>query len=585
MDGEWFEMKSLRRRSLAAKTWISLWAAHTVDRVGRPGHLGFREEWFGAWSLAVPTERRADAMRLVTWTSSSRLQPRAGYVADGRYVTGDTCEDGQEFLGVYCVLDHDVGCGELPEWHLHQDLVLTLGLMREGDAWIRPKEGYTKVARVIRQQGAGRPARLDVRASHLRDYLCARGMGLAISSYQQRREVVDDGSKVGWATDTVVETGEHAEWRGLRMAIHEGGEPYGSSTHVTHLARTDVNPHDDVPVLGFPAGGNLQSRTWTVRSQGRRLYEVRGELWRTEWLGPAQRSPIVRGDAVVRSVYFIIDAAGEQAAANELHESGRWLWFRPTVVGAFLERRGGSLRWYTRDTGEVGGSPVSRVYFGVNSAGLLHVYARDLILSPEWQQRVWAAHNVIPEGGLAGEAKAAQIDARPASTRAPEARLAPALDRLQAAGEGRLGCRILRGHREVPKLIGRIHRFRAVDRGGLYALAKDVARVTAEDIDQKELQKLVQPPRDEKWGSLVSLGKVLATKAGDTRARTVLRPLKGVYTLRGADAHLPRHDVDEAKRRCHVEDEAVPVAQGFQLLEAAVVAIEEIAAMIETEWQ
>ena len=583
MDQGWFEMKDLRRRNLAAAAWIPLRAARAFESVGQFGFIGFRKDWFGAGSLAVPVGNRSDALTL-SWDAIGIRHNHAGCVDNGRYVPADVYEDFQErFEGIHLVLDQRGGGAERSEWHLHQDFVTTLGLMREGDTWVRPDEDYIKVARLIRASN-GSAALLEARASHLRDYLCARSMGLVVSSYRQRSEIIEDASNISWAADDVEEKDEHDRWAGRRMAIHEGGKPYGNSIFVTHMSRTDVNPEDDVPVLGLPTDANVQSSSWTMPSRGRKLYRILGELWRTEWLEPASQSLIVCGDKLPASVSFISDVEGKRATADELVESGRWLWFRPTVVPALIDRRGGSLKWYTRNTGEVACSPGYDVHFGINAIGLVNAYAKDVALLPEWQQRVWAAHNANPEGSLSEELKASQVDASPASTHAPEAFLAEALGRLQTLAQGKLKITLRRQHDYVAELIPRIHRFRATDKKSLFALAKDMARITADDIDERQLQTIVAPPKDESWGSLKSLEKALATKIDPADARAMLRPLVGVYELRLADAHLPPDDVDDAMRLIGVDKASPFVVQGYQLIRAVVAAIYQIGAVIEAKW-
>ena len=584
MDQGWFEMKDIRRRNLAAAAWIPLRAAHAFERVGQFGLGGFREDWLGAGSLAVPAENRSAALTL-SWDAIGIGHNHAGCVGNGRYVPADVYEDFDgRFTGVHLVLEQSGGVAERSEWHLHQDFVTTLGLTREGDKWVRPDENYIEVARLIRASD-GSAALLEARASHLRDYLCARSMGLVVSSLRRRSEIIEDPSHISWAADNVEEKGEHDRWVGRRMAIHEGGRRYGKSMFVMHLSRTDVNPEDDVPVLGLPTDANVQSSSWTKQFRGRKLYRILGELWRTEWLEPASQSPIVRGDNLPASVSFIIDAEGRRATTDELVESGRWLWFRPTVVPALIDRRGGSLRWYTRDTGEVACSPGYDVHFGINSIGLVNTYAKDVALLPEWQQQVWGAHNANPEGKLSEELKASHVDATPASTRAPEACLTEALGRLQTLAQEKLKITLRRQHDYVAELIPRIHRFRATDRKGLLALAKDLARITADDIDKRKLQAIVAPPKGECWGSLKSLEKVLATKIDPADARSMLGPLVGVYELRLADAHLPADDaVDDAMRLIGVDDASPFVVQGYQLLHAAGTAIYQIGAVIEAKW-
>src|SRR5439155_1361452 len=80
------------------------------------------------------------------------------------------------FPGMYLVLDQRGNAEEHREWHLHQDLTLTLRLKREGDIWVSIDEGYIEVAKLERNDD-GSPRLLSVRASHLKDYLCARRTG------------------------------------------------------------------------------------------------------------------------------------------------------------------------------------------------------------------------------------------------------------------------------------------------------------------------------------------------------------------------------------------------------------------------
>lgn len=582
MNQEWFEMQHIRRRKLEAMTWIPLRAAH-ASCVGKFGYVGFRKDWFGTGSLAVPADKRSDALTL-SWSAIGVGRNHAGCIDGERYVPADLYEDFDgRFTGVHMVLDQRGGGAERSEWHLHQDFVTTLGLTREGDTWVRPDEDYCDVARLMRAAD-GSPVKLEVRAAHLRDYLCARGMGLVVSSFRERREVIDDATHILWPEDNVEEAGEHERWKGHRIAIYEGGRPCGESIHVTHMSRTDVNPEEDVPNLGIPTDANTRSRSWTRSFSGKKLYLIRGELWRTEWLEPASQSPIVRGDKLRTSVSFIIDAEAKRATADELVESGRWLWFRPTVVPALFDRRGGSLKWHTRDTGAVSCSPGCDVHFGINTIGLVNTYAKEVALLPEWQQREWAAHNTIPDGTLSEELKASHVDATPASTAAPEALLTEELGRLQMFAQAKLKIKLRREHHYVSKLMPDIHRFRATDTKGLFALAKDLARITADDFDEKQLRTIAASPRGEHRRSLKSLEEVLATKIGPDDARAIMGPLVGIYKLRLADAHLPPADVNEALQLIGVDEASPFVVQGYQLLHAAVTTIQQIGDVLESEW-
>ena len=74
----------------------------------------------------------------------------------------------------------------------------------------------------------------------------------------------------------------------------------------------------------------------------------------------------------------------------------------------------------------------------------------------------------------------------------------------------KLGMVVVRDHMEVPNLLQRAHRFRATDRSGSPSLAKDLARLTADRIDEKAIQKLVKPPEGANWRSLKSLENLLS---------------------------------------------------------------------------
>jgi hypothetical protein len=60
------------------------------------------------------------------------------------------------------------------------------------------------------------------------------------------------------------------------------------------------------------------------------------------------------------------------------------------------------------------------VHFGINSRGLVNVYAKDIALLPDWQQKIWAGYNIGPDGKVSEELLASQAEAQPADTQAPE---------------------------------------------------------------------------------------------------------------------------------------------------------------------
>ena len=539
MEQNWFEMTEIRKRRFDSAVWIPLRASQNIE-TGKWGYLGYRSEFFGAGSLAVPLRRR-DAAARVGWTDIGLSRDHGGYASRGRYVAADECEDTQLKGAVPLVMSQRGNSAEPPTGHIHHDFVITLGLKREGNVWVAMDEGYMEVVR-LKLDEKNRPSLLEVRSEHLKDYLCARRMALLISWYRERQQIVEAEPQFEWPKpDGTYKDGER--WEGRISAIHEGGSHFGDSMAVMRVTRTNLDFDEDVPRIGISDEMETSSFTRKV-SEGRKLYRVAGEVWRDEWVEPGARSTRIRRDEPSPPVAFVVDAAGKKQTAKGLTGSGSWLWFRPDLVPALIERRGGSLEWYTRETGGVKGSPDYRVHFGVNSLGLLNAYAKDVALLPEWLQRVWAGFNVSPEGKVSSELFLAQGQGVLARTQAPEPFLPDGIAVLNDAFTKRFGIALFRPYTEPAEVFKPCHRFKALSESGLYGLAKDAVRVIVEHIDTASLQKIVA---------------------------AALGPLHGIYNLRLADAHVfSRGELDEAYALAHV-DRALPfVMQGRDLLIACV---------------
>ena len=130
-------------------------------------------------------------------------------------------------------------------------------------------------------------------------------------------------------------------------------------------------------------------------------------------------------------------------------------------------------------------------------------------------------------------------------------------------------------------MLSHIHRFRSTNEKGLFALAKDIARLTADSIDITALQEIAAPPKGERWGSLKSLEKVLATVCTSEDARRALAPLVGTYQLRLADAHLPGCELAEAMKLVGIDGSSLALHQGQTLIANCANAAMVIASMLE----
>jgi hypothetical protein len=580
VDKNWFEMNEIRKRRLADAVWIPLHVADHISRQGRYGYVDYLEEFFGLGSVAFPLERREETKEL-SWSDIGIGNDQRIWATREYYKPAEVYQERDKVdLGVNLVLSQSFETDDPSEWHLNQDVVFALGLLREGDVWVCPTEDYTIVVR-LRRDDQNRPIALEIRNEYLRDYLCARNMFLRTSMYRSRDVIVEDPEEAGSPIESNIrKDNERFELR--VVPIIEGGYLGDGDYAVFHTSRTDVDPDEDVPRPGPETDSNTAFRSWRGKHEGRRLYRVMGELWRDEEIEPSAHSARVRRDKVPTGIQYIVDATGATAPSEELddEDNARWLWFRPEVILALTKHRGGGFRWYTQYTGGVSCSSPGLTHFGINKVGLVTVYAYDIAKVPVWQQRIWSGYNVPPEGGVSEELLSAQMGAKVAETIAPEDALSGVLSGLDELFREKIGTPLFRSHVATVELANSISRFRALEPNGLFALAKDLMRLVADRIDVAAIQRVIPPPEGERWASLKSLEKYLATIISPEKARLVMGPLAGAYELRLADAHLPSEKLSEAYKLARVDPNAPLLDQGFWLIASVVSALIKIGRIV-----
>jgi hypothetical protein len=580
MPQTWFEVPEIKKRFYDKSVWIPLREMKCMLREGKMGRLGYKEEFLGVGSIAVPLPQRTEAEK-IDWNEIGLRASNPGYVEDGEYLPSNVYRNTSEtVIAEHLVLERRGNSAECSEWHLNQDILITLGLKREVDTWVAISYGYEEVARMERDK-KGCPVSLSIKASYLKDYLCARRMALYMTSHRSRVQIVKDSSHIKWKTNPNIERDKIDRWEGRVTEIHEGGERFGSGFAVFHVARTDIDYEADIPEFGLPNDENVTSKQWTGDFKGEKLYRIQGELWRCEWVEPAEHSYIVCGEEAEPTSFFITDNSGTVESKKTLDSGSRWLWFKPSVVNAILKIRGSFLGWYTRDTGNIGCSPGDGVHFGVNQLGFLNVYAKDIGLLPDWQQKIWAGHNIAPEGKVCAELLMSQMEAHPASTQAPEDYLTKGIELMNKLTLKEFGISVINEHSDTTQILRGTHRFRAINREGLFELAKNLYKLTGERMDSGKIKGVVKPNKNDPWGPLKSLEKLLALKIGSEEAYNLISPLWGIYNLRIADSHLSSNDLDHAYKLCGINISAPIVVQGYQLIHCCVACLYRICEALE----
>lgn len=528
--------------------------------------IGHVNEYFGCGSVAFPPEQREVAERL-GWSQIGISHSAKPYAySDGHYSPVDQYQYNDKApIGVELVFEHEQPVVGGRRWILNPDLVLALRLIKEGTNWVRPEEDFVVVAREEFDK-AGDHCRIEIKREFLLDYLAARDLSLRLSYYRQRVENVVALEESDYAG--LPEREETRDGGRFELRARSVNDIFGGSWASFRVWRTDVDPDEDAPVMGPERDDNTESEHGEGHRGGYRGFRVEGEYWRDEWIDHQRRSLRVRGDEDQTRPQFIVETDGTRMPSSALdnEDIGRWLWFRSAVVSELLGHRGFSLDWYTRETGAICSTSGYKTHFGINSSDLITVYAYDVAKLPTWEQHVWAAHNIVPEGKVSSELLESQVKAKPASTHAVEKLLFMSMRMLETGFQREYGIHLFSHDVDESAYMQQISRFASRDLATLLRLAKELIRVFSDRLNVRELRKLATHADKEKLGSNKLLQDVLAQKIGDEEARRVFGVIAGTYEMRVGDAHPTGSKIEDSLRLAGIDQDGSFLKQGEQLI-------------------
>lgn len=565
MNQDWILQKKETRRRYSSATWIPLRASITDEKMDCQ-QIGYVCESFACGSVAFPPEFHEKAEEL-SWSDlglSTNVRPYA--YKDGQYSSIEQYQyNDHEPIGVHLVFEHPQPVVGGTLWILNPDLVVALHLIKEGNNWVRPEENFIVVAREIIGVDGSHDL-IEIKREFLIDYLAARNLSLRLSTYRQRVENVQtiEGSNYAGLSDDQ----EERDGGRFELLIRNLSDVYGGSWASFRVWRTDIDEQEDAPVMGPENDENTESETSKGNRSGYEGVRVEGEYWRDEWIDHQGLSVRVRNDPDPGLPIFIIDTDGKRMSSTELdnEDIGRWLWFRPSLVNELLALRGFRLTWYTAQTGGIRSTSGYNAHFGLNSSDLVTVYAYDVARLDSWEQHIWAAHNVVPEGKVASELLAAQVKVQPASTKAPEDLLLKSMRLLEWGFKEKMSVSIFSHDIDDSEISQQIHRFISKDRASLLRLAKEIIRVFSDRLNVRELRKISNHVEKEKLGSNKLLEDILAKKVGIEIARETFGVIAGTYDLRVGDAHPTGSKITEALMLARIDDRSSFIRQGEQLI-------------------
>lgn len=567
MDKDWILQVRETRRSFANATWVPLRASQD-DKQGQAQvtEVGYISEFFGCGSVAFPPQHREDAEKL-SWSDLGIGHSARPYAyKDGYYSPIDQYQyNDKEPIGVELIFVHDQPVIGGTNWILNPDLVVALRLIKEGHTWVRPEEDFVVVAREV-LDGDGRHRLIEIKREFLIDYLAARGLALRLSYYRQRVENV--ATVEGSNYEGLVNHGSERDHGRFELLMRSLNDVYGGSWASFRVWRTDIDEEEDAPVLGPERDDNTESEQSEGVRVGPKGIRVESEFWKDEWIDHRAQSVRVRGDTDQSLPYFIVETDGTRVASSTLdsEDVGRWLWFRPSVVTDLIGRRGYALKWYTAETGAIVSKSGYSTHFGINSADLLTIYAYDIARLAAWEQHVWTAHNVPPDGKVSGELLASQVKTQPASTHAVEELLFVSMRMLEKGFESRFGVNLFNHQIDDDSAMQQVSRFHCRDQASLLRLAKEIIRVLSDRLNVRELRKLSSHAEKDKLGSNKLLQDVLVKQVGEERARKVFGPIVGAYDLRVGDAHPTSSKIGDALKLVGIDESRSYLRQGEQLI-------------------
>ena len=501
------------------------------------------------------------------WSNIGIILEAHPYAFDsGHYKTIDQYEMSEkEPVGVHLIFDHPQPVIGGYKWIINPDLIVALRLVKEGNSWVRPEEDFVEVIRESFDD-QGNHVQIEIKKEFLIDYLAARNLSLRLTYYRQRVENIAEFESSQYAN---LESYQEERDQGqFELLIRSLNDVYGGSWVSFRVWRTDIDEEDDAPVIGLETSENTESESSQGIRNGYNGIRVEGEFRCNEWIEHQGISTRVRYDKDPNLPRFIVETDGTRMPSAELNNEdiGRWLFFRSSIVNELLKHRGFSLEWYTSETGCIHSTSGYHTHFGINSADLITVYAYDVAKLPSWEQHIWAAHNVAPEGKVSTELLSSQVRVQPASTYAVEDLLFKVMRMLEASFKQKLNVDLFSHDINDSELLQQISRFVSTDRTSLLRLAKDLVRVFTDRLNVKALRELSNHKDKNKLGSNKLLQDIVAQKIGEDNAYKIFSVIVGVYEMRLGDAHPTSSKIEDAIKLAGIDEKQSFLRQGEQLI-------------------
>lgn len=569
---DWLLQTSETRRVYSNATWVPLRASQ-LFKEGDATEIGFLEEYLGVGTAAISPEHKNIGDRLdFSDLGGHRTDP---YVhSDGRYIPIDHYQFNDETIGVELVFEYLQPLIGKREWILNPDLVVALNLVKEGNSWVRPIENFIEVVRE-KFDSEGNHCLIEIKREFLMDYLAARNLSLRVAMFRQRVENVRSLKESPYNGLASLE--EARDGGRVEQIIRSLDSVYGGTFATIRVGRTDVDGEEDAPVMGPETNDNTESEQTRGLISGYEGVRVESQFRREEWIEHKGSSIRVRGDVNTELPAFIVETDGKRMSSAELNDEdiGRWLFFRPDIINHLLDHRGFTLQWYTGETGGICSTSGRNTHFGINESDLVTVYACDVPRLEPWEQAIWAAHNIVPEGKVSKELLLAHTRGMVADSSAAENLLIESLVKLEQAFFELYKTPLFNHQINEIETLRVVSRFASRDKPSLLRLAKELVRIFSDRLNIPALRALAS---NNELRSIKLLEDIVGQKIGAAEARKLLGVIVGVYDMRIGDAHPTGSKIDDAIQLAGINQDLSFIKQGEQMIHKYAEAIRNIAA-------
>ena len=571
LDQNWLELTNIRSLKYDRQAWIPIYGFKYGAKNLKFPKIDHYEEFQEFRGAVIFDKYKPVAEKITSWDTWSNDEYYPFYSSDYPYLEAHQFGESDENpIGFRLVVSQFLSNDVPAQVHLYQDFVIAYHLIFKDGVWVSPRNDNEKVVRYFFNPNK-EVERVELKASYLKDYLAVRGASYRLYYYTGRQFVQRNKPQFDWDEEKII-----AELPNDRCSAHiefvnKFGERPFTSAVVVETHRHDINFREDIPNFSEKSDSGISSSSkTTVDTNKADRYFAYGRMWRGEWISPADSVRLIGNSKQDEDLYVYTSNTEKKVNLRYLRSEdvGQYLWFKPDVIGLLSSNRNGKIRWSGSNLGRFYYSIDSKVDFGVNSLGLITVYACDIARLLQWERRIWVSQNCLPEGGLCEELLEFQQECKQPETSSPERNLVLTIDKVNRSFRERFNKPFLLPRDEMYNIIQKIHRFRAINEDGLLALARDLFKYVVEWISESNLRQILKQ-ENPKMKTLKMLEQFLSQQGKVEDASIVMAPLFGLYELRNHDSHLASHtkSIEGYYKKIGIKRDAPYVNQGADMIQ------------------